>query len=152
LNQFGPHVQVNPSVYPTEAIHVLKGRFMGPNIAIPFKWGEYAIWHLSPAYKVSVDGRYETVYSPEYVDSHIQAYYGGNLEKFLSDFQIDLMLVENMGASDRVISSNKSWIDIYRDDTAAIYVPRGKFDYRHIIRLDWQSNDLDSSKVRNIFP
>jgi hypothetical protein len=152
LNLFGPHVQVNPSVYPTEAIQILKGRFMGPNIAIPFKWGEYAIWHLSPAYKVSVDGRYETAYSPEYVESHIKAYYEGNLEKFLSDFQIDLMLVENMGATDRVISSNKRWIDVYRDDTAAIYVPRGKFTDSHVNRVDWQSKDSDSGKVKSIFP
>jgi hypothetical protein len=28
-----------------------------------FDWGEYAIWHLSPALRVSIDGRRETVYS-----------------------------------------------------------------------------------------
>ena len=28
-----------------------------------FDWGEYAIWHLSPGLKVSIDGRRETVYS-----------------------------------------------------------------------------------------
>jgi hypothetical protein len=28
-----------------------------------FEWGEYAIWHLAPAMKVSIDGRRETVYS-----------------------------------------------------------------------------------------
>jgi hypothetical protein len=28
-----------------------------------FNWGEYAIWHLSPNLKVSIDGRRETVYS-----------------------------------------------------------------------------------------
>jgi hypothetical protein len=30
-----------------------------------FEWGEYAIWHLSPALKVSIDGRRETVYSEQ---------------------------------------------------------------------------------------
>ena len=28
-----------------------------------FNWGEYAIWHLGPDVKVSVDGRRETIYS-----------------------------------------------------------------------------------------
>jgi hypothetical protein len=28
-----------------------------------FEWGEYAIWHLGPSLRVSIDGRRETVYS-----------------------------------------------------------------------------------------
>jgi hypothetical protein len=28
-----------------------------------FNWGEYAIWHLGPRLRVSIDGRRETVYS-----------------------------------------------------------------------------------------
>jgi hypothetical protein len=29
----------------------------------PFNWGEYAIWHLAPRLRVSMDGRRETIYS-----------------------------------------------------------------------------------------
>ncbi len=32
-------------------------------LVLPFDWGEYAIWHLAPRLKVSIDGRRETVYS-----------------------------------------------------------------------------------------
>jgi hypothetical protein len=35
-----------------------------------FDWGEYAIWHLSPALRVSIDGRRETVYSDAVLDGH----------------------------------------------------------------------------------
>jgi hypothetical protein len=35
-----------------------------------FNWGEYAIWHLSPALRVSMDGRRETVYSQARLDEH----------------------------------------------------------------------------------
>lgn len=41
-----------------------------------FDWGEYAIWHLSPAIAVSMDGRRETVYSDEMLRLHY-AIYGG---------------------------------------------------------------------------
>jgi hypothetical protein len=34
-------------------------------LAVWFDWGEYALWHLSPGLKVSVDGRRETLYSEE---------------------------------------------------------------------------------------
>ena len=38
--------------------HQLRGRMV-----TYFDWGEYAIWHLSPRVRVSLDGRRETVYS-----------------------------------------------------------------------------------------
>ncbi|HEY0873117.1 MAG TPA: hypothetical protein VGD94_06555 [Vicinamibacterales bacterium] len=34
-------------------------------LMVPFDWGQYAIWHFSPALRVSFDGRRETVYSAE---------------------------------------------------------------------------------------
>ena len=41
-----------------------------------FDWGQYAIWHLSPQLKVSMDGRRETVYSPAMIDLHMRLYTG----------------------------------------------------------------------------
>ena len=35
-----------------------------------FDWGEYAIWHLSPSARVSLDGRRETVYSDAVLRNH----------------------------------------------------------------------------------
>ena len=39
-----------------------------------FDWGEYAIWHFSPAIQVSLDGRRETAYSANVVRSHLEFY------------------------------------------------------------------------------
>jgi len=152
INLYGAHVQVDSSAYPTNAIKVLKNHNLGPNLALPFQWGEYAIWHLYPKYKVSVDGRYETVYSSKYVESYIKSYYNGSLEKFLSDLKIDVIMVENMGESDRAISANGRWFDAYRDETAVIYVPKGKFLDNTVKETD---NDLFGTvfrKNKNIFP
>ena len=41
-----------------------------------FDWGEYAIWHFTPAVQVSMDGRRETVYSPETIEAHFAFYRG----------------------------------------------------------------------------
>jgi len=35
-----------------------------------FDWGEYAIWHLGPQLRVSLDGRRETVYSDAVLKGH----------------------------------------------------------------------------------
>jgi hypothetical protein len=39
-------------------------------IAMWFDWGEYAIWHLSPSLRVSLDGRRETIYSDTVLLNH----------------------------------------------------------------------------------
>src|SRR5262249_40333459 len=49
--------------------HDLSGRLL-----TWFNYGEYAIWHFSPALRVSMDGRRETVYSEEGRDRHWRIY------------------------------------------------------------------------------
>jgi hypothetical protein len=39
-----------------------------------FGWGQYALWHLSPDLRVSMDGRRETIYSAERLEAHAALY------------------------------------------------------------------------------
>jgi hypothetical protein len=41
-----------------------------------FNWGEYAIWHLGPAIRVSMDGRRETVYTDRRIQEHDDILFG----------------------------------------------------------------------------
>jgi hypothetical protein len=69
--------------------HDLKGR-----LAVWFDWGEYAIWHFSPALAVSVDGRRETVYSNDIVRRHLLFYYvPSTRQQFLDEVQPDYIWV-----------------------------------------------------------
>jgi hypothetical protein len=49
--------------FPVRAVDVLERSGVEGNMATYFDWGEYAIWHLYPDIRVSMDGRRETVYS-----------------------------------------------------------------------------------------
>jgi hypothetical protein len=65
--------------------HDVKGR-----LAVWFDWGEYAIWHFSPALSVSVDGRRETVYSDANVRRHLMFYYvPSTRQQFLDEVRPD---------------------------------------------------------------
>jgi hypothetical protein len=46
-----------------EAVRFLRDSALKGNLLTWFDWGEYAIWHLAPDFRVSLDGRRETVYS-----------------------------------------------------------------------------------------
>ena len=45
------------------AIPVLQQGIDGGRVVTFFDWGQYALWHLGPRMKISMDGRRETIYS-----------------------------------------------------------------------------------------
>jgi hypothetical protein len=63
---------------PDEAVALrLKRTGVTGRLVTWFDWGEYAIWHLSPSLRVSMDGRRETLYSDEMLRLHSAIYRGG---------------------------------------------------------------------------
>lgn len=58
-----------------DAVSVLKNAGYGNRLLVWFDWGEYAIWHLSPGMRVSLDGRRETVYSASMQNRHIRFFF-----------------------------------------------------------------------------
>jgi hypothetical protein len=57
-----------------EAIQFMRERGLQGRMLTYFDWGEYAIWHMAPALRVSMDGRRETVYSERVIADHVQVY------------------------------------------------------------------------------
>jgi hypothetical protein len=111
------------SLYPEpEAVHFLsaqRGRLL-----TPFNWGQYAIWHLSPALKVSMDGRRETVYSDELVDAHLRFYANapGALE-WLATLQPDLIWVPANSPVSRTLETN-GWRVSFRGPLSRVFSAR----------------------------
>ena len=71
-----PRIRVGPgSPEPGAAQYIHDQRLEGRMLTW-FNWGEYAIWHLSPRIRVSIDGRRETVYTNEVLARHL-AFYSG---------------------------------------------------------------------------
>jgi hypothetical protein len=57
-----------------EAVSYVKSAGLRGNMLTFFDWGEYALWHLSPDVKVSMDGRRETIYSDKVIAEHFAIY------------------------------------------------------------------------------
>jgi hypothetical protein len=93
----------------------LKGRML-----TFFDWGEYAIWHLAPEIKVSMDGRRETVYSEELIAAHFRIYRDapdaiGLIDRIQPDYiwlPARLMVVKRLEAN--------GWNPIFRGSKSAL--------------------------------
>lgn len=58
----------------TQAAEALRG--VGGRLVTYFDWGEYILWHFGPSLKVSIDGRRETLYTPDTVREQLAIFQG----------------------------------------------------------------------------
>ena len=105
------------------AIRFLKNNSINGNLLLPFDWGEYAIWKLHPDYKVSIDGRFRTVY-PEsvirdhFISDHDTARWGKLIEKYPSD----VLLARQIPYFQALIHKGGPWIYVYSDPMAIVFL------------------------------
>jgi hypothetical protein len=92
------------------------------NLAIDFDWGEYAIYHLSPAVKVSMDGRRETAYSQRtYLESLAFRFGQGKWNAVLENPDTDMALVKTGFAPYHLMKLEPGWRLVYQDSLAALF-------------------------------
>ncbi len=82
--------------YPVEAVNYLERTGATGHLAVPFRWGSYASWRLFPRMKVSMDGRYETVYPDSTFEMNHDFFYrqGPQWDRLVRRHRVDYILVE----------------------------------------------------------
>jgi hypothetical protein len=106
---------------PPGAVSFLEAQ-RGGRLIVWFDWGQYAIWHLAPDFKVSTDGRRETVYSADLHERHLRFFFdapgGGTLpDQVGADW---IWLPQHLQAVQR-LASTAEWTKVYADDISVIF-------------------------------
>jgi hypothetical protein len=135
LVRFTPwRLQVPASYYPVGAVDFLQVNDLRGNLATPFNWGEYVLWKLHPKVKVSFDGRYETVYSPEVAaDSFNFAHGEGDWRRLLREYPTQMVLVDKRYRAAWLMEEEPGWSVAYEDAISRLYLPadRSKGPWRY---------------------
>jgi hypothetical protein len=119
-------IVVEPGVVPRAAVAYLKAAQVEGNLAVLFDWGSYAIWHLSPRLRVSIDGRREAVYSPAQLAENATFLYGWpGWRSALDRKAVDLALVSPRFPVHERLAATSDWRLAFADDTSAVFVRRG---------------------------
>jgi hypothetical protein len=122
-------VQLDPRLggdYPAAAVARIKASGARGNLAVEFDWGEYAIWHLGPAVKVSVDGRRDSVYSPaSYWENWRFKTGSGEWDALLTRRPSDFVLVRRSSAPDNLLRLHPDWTLAHEDRVSAVFARRG---------------------------
>ena len=147
------NIIVDPAKYPVSAVLFLKQNGIKGDILVPFEWGEYAIWKLYPDSKVSIDGRFRTVYSEDVLNDHFAA--AGDesrLKDLLEKYPADIILGRQNPLYQRLISTQDRWVYVYSDPTSIVFVKES--DSQGDILDKFQKNQLiyPSDEVSPYFP
>jgi hypothetical protein len=127
VRQFGC-IRIEPFyfTFPARVVELIKQSGARGNMAVPFDWGEYVIWHLGPAMKVSIDGRRETVYSDaSYQQSLAFARGTGVWDSLLKNAPTDLVLIPNGSPTANLLSRTDGWLALYQDSCCLLFIREG---------------------------
>ncbi len=122
----GMALEVDPRLAPVLAVRFLADHELGPHLATRLDWGGYALYHLWPRYRVSIDGRNLTVYAESFVARQIAAYDEAEPLRGLRDFRVDAALVESAGPGFEGMRREPGWEMVFRDPLSAVFVPRAR--------------------------
>ena len=105
--------------FPVRSVATAAQRKLSGNLAVPFNWGEYALWHL-PHCRVSMDGRYETVY-PESTVRLVEDFFAGRSRELLDRYPTDHVLAPVDSPVNAWLSREIGWRRLATDDASALW-------------------------------
>lgn len=109
--------------YPVRAVDFIEQNGIKGNLLVPFSFGSYAIWRLYPNVSVSLDGRYETVYTEATYEAVRNFFAGGpGGSKFLKQYPHDVILSPRNPRLDQGMSEQADWAVAYEDRRYRVYV------------------------------
>ena len=125
LPHFGAII-VRPWELPVAPVKWLAQTQVSGNMVTFFDWGEYALWHLSPRIKVSMDGRRETIYPRTVYDEDQQFLFGiGRWDALLARGNPSLVLMSRNFAADNLLRQSPEWHVAYADERCTLFVRAG---------------------------
>ena len=120
----GLQIVFDPREYPVAAVHAMQRAGLRANLAVPLDWGEYVLWFLAPAVKVSLDGRFATLFPESVVADNFDFFAGAaRWQRLLDDYPTDAALVPLEAGCP--IGTLPGWKLVYQDATARLYVREG---------------------------
>jgi hypothetical protein len=118
----GGRIVFDAREYPVGSLQFLQANQFTGNLAVPLDWGGYALWHGAPAIKVSLDGRFATVYPPAVVEDGFAFFRSDGdprAARLLDAYDTTLVLAPRGVTTP--IDGRSDWRLLYSDSVAALY-------------------------------
>lgn len=112
--------------FPVRAVALLQDAGIRGNMVTYFDWGEYALWHLAPAIRVSMDGRRETAYPDSVYREYLRFKYGlEGWRDLLDRDETELVLFSRRWPGYQLAALDPGWESVYEDRLGGVFARAG---------------------------
>ncbi len=118
-------IDVDPNLYPVQALRFLAQNDIVGRVALPFDWGEVALWSLPAGSSVSVDGRFTTAYPQQLLDESWRFMRGdAGWNDLLTRYPTDVVVSARSQPPSQLLRDDPEWIYVYSDPIAVVFLRR----------------------------
>ncbi len=118
-------IEVPADRYPLRTVAFMRANAVRGNCFAFFDWAEYGIWHLYPACRVFMDGRFLSAYSHRVIDDYLGALYGApDWKRVLDTYGVDLVLTHPGNPLTERVNQDPDWALAFAEDSAVLHVRR----------------------------
>ncbi|MBL4685479.1 MAG: hypothetical protein JKY37_12870, partial [Nannocystaceae bacterium] len=153
-----PSLGLAPAHFPERGVAFVQGlpdevRLQG-NMFNEFGYGGYLIFHLSPQYRVFVDGRTDLLYSSEHIEASVHALTdSATFERLVKQHRVEWALLDNAPHLGRRVhfDANPAWRLVHASRRALLYVREDGPNHQLARQRGYQwlwAHDLDGSIAR----
>jgi hypothetical protein len=116
-------IETPASKYPLGALNWIVQNGSRGNILPFFDWGQFIIWHFYPDCRVSMDGRYETVYEDHVHREYFEFLFARPAWRvFLQKYSHEMILLHAGIKITELMKSEKTWRIAYTDKDSVLFV------------------------------
>jgi hypothetical protein len=119
----GWNLQTRKDPLPVKAVSYLQNNNIEGNLWLPLHWGGYALYHLYPSIKVSIDGRWAMTYTHKVMQDNMDFSYNGTSGKWkqiLNKYSADYVLVEPSNPVLPEMMKDADWKLIAKDNDSLL--------------------------------
>ena len=149
----GGRIEVDPRIYPVQALGFLTENGIAGNVALPFDWGELGLWALPAGSKVAVDGRFTTAY-PERLLEQAWRFMSGapGWEDLLTQYPTDVVVASRTQAPARLLREHPDWEYVYSDPVSFVFLRKGPTQAATLARFHAHAFRYDAPPIALEFP
>jgi hypothetical protein len=120
-------VSIGEDPLPIQTVAFLKENNIKGNLWVPLHFGGYALFHLYPNVKVSIDGRWAMVYPRQIMQDNMAfAFQGtnGKWKQLLEKYGANLALVEINNPAIKEMDKDLDWIWVFRENAGNLLIKK----------------------------
>ena len=128
-------VSIGKDPLPVQAVAFLKENHVKGNLWVPLHFGGYALFHLYPDVKVSIDGRWAMVYPRQIMQDNMEFSFrgtGGRWKQVLEKYGANLALVEKGNPAMKEMDQDLDWVWIFSDTTGKLLIKKSYLSSLHL--------------------